>query len=154
MMCSQRPSTNWMKSPVMSASHRAREEIQDRGEHEARDHGAPQRIERIFHVVVLHAVRGAQSLPRTSPGAAQIPSGMKGLNAPLEWRMSEPHPYARLTPDVVLNAIETLGLRCDGRLLALNSYENRVYQVGIEPAFEASPGTGTLVVAKFYRPDR
>jgi Ser/Thr protein kinase RdoA (MazF antagonist) len=47
---------------------------------------------------------------------------------------------------VVLNALEAEGLRCDGRLLALNSYENRVYQVGIE---DSSP-----VVAKFYRPAR
>src|SRR3954468_21590242 len=60
--------------------------------------------------------------------------------------MQAPHPYARLTPDVVLNALEAVGLQCDGRLLALNSYENRVYQVGIE---DASP-----VVAKFYRPER
>jgi Ser/Thr protein kinase RdoA (MazF antagonist) len=60
--------------------------------------------------------------------------------------VADPHPYSRLTPDVVLNALETLGLRCDGRLLALNSYENRVYQVGIE---ESRP-----VVAKFYRPAR
>ena len=59
---------------------------------------------------------------------------------------SSTHPYASLTPDVVLNALEGLGLRCDGRLLALNSYENRVYQVGIE---EQNP-----VVAKFYRPAR
>ena len=56
------------------------------------------------------------------------------------------HPYSRLTPDVVLNALEGLGMRCDGRLLGLASYENRVYQVGIE---EAMP-----VVAKFYRPER
>src|SRR6185369_13420279 len=45
---------------------------------------------------------------------------------------SSTHPYSSLTPDVVLNALEAQGLRCDGRLLALNSYENRVYQVGIE----------------------
>lgn len=56
------------------------------------------------------------------------------------------HPYSRLTPDVVLNALESQGLRCDGRLLALASYENRVYQVGIE---DEAP-----VVAKFYRPER
>jgi Ser/Thr protein kinase RdoA (MazF antagonist) len=56
------------------------------------------------------------------------------------------HPYARLTPDLILNAIDSLGLRTDGRLLALNSYENRVYQVGIE---DREP-----VVAKFYRPAR
>ncbi|HET7729557.1 MAG TPA: serine/threonine protein kinase [Usitatibacter sp.] len=61
--------------------------------------------------------------------------------------MHDPHPYARLTPDVVLNALErAAGVRCDGRLLALNSYENRVYQVGIE---DEAP-----VVAKFYRPER
>jgi Ser/Thr protein kinase RdoA (MazF antagonist) len=60
--------------------------------------------------------------------------------------MTDPHPYSRLTPDVVLNALEAEGLECDGRLLALNSYENRVYQVGIEDS--------TPVVAKFYRPER
>jgi Ser/Thr protein kinase RdoA (MazF antagonist) len=56
------------------------------------------------------------------------------------------HPYQRLTPDVILSAVETLDLACDGRMLALNSYENRVYQIGIE---DAAP-----IVAKFYRPDR
>lgn len=56
------------------------------------------------------------------------------------------HPYSRLTPDVVLNALESLGLPCNGSLLALNSYENRVFQIGIE---DAPP-----VVAKFYRPER
>ncbi len=55
-------------------------------------------------------------------------------------------PYQDLTPDRILNAVESLGLRCDGRLLALNSYENRVYQIGIE---ESAP-----VIAKFYRPLR
>jgi Ser/Thr protein kinase RdoA (MazF antagonist) len=56
------------------------------------------------------------------------------------------HPYARLKPEVILDAVESTGLRADGRLLALNSYENRVYQIGIE---DAAP-----VVAKFYRPGR
>ncbi len=54
--------------------------------------------------------------------------------------------YQDLQPDQILDAVEALGLRADGRLLALNSYENRVYRVGIE---DAAP-----VVAKFYRPDR
>jgi len=58
----------------------------------------------------------------------------------------EPHPYSRLQPDVVLNALDALGLRCDGRLMALNSYENRVYQAGQED--------GPPLVAKFYRPGR
>ena len=59
--------------------------------------------------------------------------------------VTDPHPYSRLTPDAVLNALEGVGLRCDGRLLALNSYENRVYQVGLDEG---------MVVAKFYRPGR
>lgn len=57
-----------------------------------------------------------------------------------------PPPFASLTPDRVLDALEALGFCPDGRLLALNSYENRVYQVGIED--------GAPVVAKFYRPAR
>ncbi len=60
--------------------------------------------------------------------------------------MTDPHPYSRLTPDTVLNSLDAVGLACDGRLLALNSYENRVYQVGLED--------GGAVVAKFYRPAR
>ncbi len=60
--------------------------------------------------------------------------------------MSAAAPYADLTPERVLAAVEALGLATDGRLLALNSYENRVYQVGLE---DAAP-----VVAKFYRPGR
>jgi len=56
------------------------------------------------------------------------------------------HPYSRLTPDLVLDAVASAGLRPDGRLLTLNSYENRVYQVGVED--------GPMVVAKFYRPGR
>ena len=56
------------------------------------------------------------------------------------------HPYDDLTPDVVLDAVETYGRRCTGGLLALNSYENRVYRVDIE---DQAP-----VVAKFYRPGR
>lgn len=55
-------------------------------------------------------------------------------------------PYADLTPDRVLDAVESVGLAADGRLLALNSYENRVYQIGLE---DAQP-----VIAKFYRPGR
>jgi Ser/Thr protein kinase RdoA (MazF antagonist) len=57
-----------------------------------------------------------------------------------------PPPYAGLTPDVVLDALESAGYRGDGRLLALNSYENRVYQASLED--------GGAVVAKFYRPQR
>jgi Ser/Thr protein kinase RdoA (MazF antagonist) len=56
------------------------------------------------------------------------------------------HPFAALTPDLVLDAVESLGFLSDARVLALNSYENRVYQVGIE-------GEQPLI-AKFYRPQR
>ena len=56
------------------------------------------------------------------------------------------HPYALLTPDEVISAVESTGRISDARILALNSYENRVYQVGID---EATP-----IIAKFYRPGR
>jgi len=55
-------------------------------------------------------------------------------------------PYANLSPDLVLDAVEAMDLMTDGRLLALNSFENRVYQIGLE---DAQP-----IVAKFYRPGR
>ena len=56
------------------------------------------------------------------------------------------HAFAVLTPDYVLQAVEAQGFETDGRMLVLNSYENRVYQVGVE---ESEP-----VIVKFYRPDR
>jgi len=56
------------------------------------------------------------------------------------------HPYDTLTPDRVLDAVESLGYLTNGRQLALNSYENRVYQVGLEE--------GEPVIVKFYRPGR
>ena len=55
-------------------------------------------------------------------------------------------PYAGLTPDAVLDALDSAGWRGDGRMLALNSYENRVYQVNLED--------DSVIVAKFYRPNR
>ena len=54
--------------------------------------------------------------------------------------------FADLQPEDILATLDKLGFRCDGRFLALNSYENRVYQVGIED--------DVPVVAKFYRPQR
>ncbi len=56
------------------------------------------------------------------------------------------HPFDALTPDAIIGAVEAAGFRCDGRVLALGSYENRVYQVGVE---DDEP-----VVVKFYRPGR
>jgi Ser/Thr protein kinase RdoA (MazF antagonist) len=54
-------------------------------------------------------------------------------------------PYADLSPDLILDAVESVGIAPTGSVLALNSYENRVYQIGTETGF---------VVAKFYRPGR
>jgi Ser/Thr protein kinase RdoA (MazF antagonist) len=60
------------------------------------------------------------------------------------------HPFEALTPDLVLDALASVGLHGDGRLLALSSYENRVYQVHLEEPHEES----SAVVTKFYRPGR
>ncbi|OGU00870.1 MAG: stress response serine/threonine protein kinase YihE [Geobacteraceae bacterium GWC2_48_7] len=56
------------------------------------------------------------------------------------------HPFHKLTPSFVMDAVESLGFSCDCRTMALNSYENRVYQVGINE--------GQPLIAKFYRPGR
>jgi Ser/Thr protein kinase RdoA (MazF antagonist) len=60
--------------------------------------------------------------------------------------MRKAAPYASLSPDAVIDAVESAGVLTDGRLLALNSFENRVYQVGVED--------GSPIVAKFYRAAR
>jgi Ser/Thr protein kinase RdoA (MazF antagonist) len=57
-----------------------------------------------------------------------------------------PHPFQTLTPSFIMDAVESQGFVCDCRTFALNSYENRVYQVGIEE--------GQPLIAKFYRPGR
>jgi Ser/Thr protein kinase RdoA (MazF antagonist) len=56
------------------------------------------------------------------------------------------HPYSSLTPDAVLDAVEELGFETDARIFALNSYENRVYQVGVSDS--------RFLIVKFYRPGR
>ncbi len=63
---------------------------------------------------------------------------------------ADDHPYDRLTPDVVLDALSSVGLWADGRLSALGSYENRVYQAGLDAPVEGH----AQVVVKFYRPGR
>jgi Ser/Thr protein kinase RdoA (MazF antagonist) len=68
------------------------------------------------------------------------------MRAPTPAGADDSHPYSRLTPDVVQDALAQVGLWGDGRLMALSSYENRVYQVWLE--------SGERVVAKFYRPGR
>jgi Ser/Thr protein kinase RdoA (MazF antagonist) len=64
--------------------------------------------------------------------------------------MPPTHPYDTLTPDLVLDALASVGLYGDGRLMALSSYENRVYQAHLEDPFEGH----AIVIAKYYRPDR
>jgi len=76
----------------------------------------------------------AMTIPDPSPALSASPAAPPG------------HPYAHLTPQAVLDALDEVGLRGDGRLLQLNSYENRVFQVFLED--------GPAVVAKFYRPGR
>src|SRR5229473_2386279 len=65
---------------------------------------------------------------------------------PATVHLSSTHPYTALTPELILDAVETYGVRCTGGLLALNSYENRVYRVETEE--------GGVLVAKLYRPRR
>ncbi len=60
------------------------------------------------------------------------------------------HPFARLTPTLVLDSLASLGLWGDGRILSLNSFENRVYQAALESPVEGCEH----VVLKFYRPER
>jgi Ser/Thr protein kinase RdoA (MazF antagonist) len=60
--------------------------------------------------------------------------------------LTSSHPFDRLTPQAVLDTLDGVGQRGDGRLLQLNSYENRVFQVMLED--------GGAVVVKFYRPGR
>jgi Ser/Thr protein kinase RdoA (MazF antagonist) len=62
--------------------------------------------------------------------------------------------YAGLTPQIVLEAVESVGLSADGRMLALNSYENRVYRLGLEDGITGVDAGATQVVAKFYRAPR
>lgn len=64
----------------------------------------------------------------------------------LEQKDKLKHDYTELTPETVLSAVEAMGYETSGRLLALNSYENRVYRCELE--------TGGAIITKFYRPDR
>src|SRR5213593_4307186 len=78
------------------------------------------------------------------------PSGGLSLSGPYNGAMPAEPPYSGLTPDTVLDALASAGFVGDGRLLALNSYENRVYQVWLEA--DGTPDSQASVVAKFYRP--
>lgn len=78
--------------------------------------------------------------------ALTLPLHIKSASLKKKTALVTSTPYANLTPILILDAIESIGYRCSGSLLALNSYENRVYQIGIE---DEAP-----LIAKFYRPQR
>ena len=91
-------------------------------------------------IVVWHVrSSGSTSLRMTN----SLPSDSSG---PASSATTSPTPYAGLTPDTVLDALQSVGWRGDGRMLGMNSYENRVYQLHMED--------GPPLVAKFYRPGR
>ena len=90
--------------------------------------------------------RGVTGERDAVPGAPHSPGLSAGAGAGGKPAVNASTPFASLTPDAVLDATEALGLAPDGRLFALNSYENRVYRVG---RVDAEP-----VVLKFYRAGR
>ncbi len=81
-------------------------------------------------------------------GNVAPPDPESNLDEAIEEKVSDQsgHPYEALTPDCMIDAVESQGYLSDARILGLNSYENRVYQVGIE---DSDP-----LIAKFYRPER
>ncbi len=103
-------------------------------------------------VKVTHELQTPQHTKDTAQGTQPNPdsSGKDRYHAGMtfEQHPTTPSlaPFDGLLPEVVLDAVESLGFACDGRLLALNSYENRVWQVGIEG--------DAPIIAKFYRPKR
>jgi Ser/Thr protein kinase RdoA (MazF antagonist) len=76
------------------------------------------------------------------------------MNAPRTTNTPARHAFETLTPDVVLDALASVGLFGDGRMTALSSYENRVYQVHLEQGLARDAAAPTSVVVKFYRPGR
>ena len=91
-------------------------------------------------------VRCVNELSMMEPGSFAV-SRAPPYNADMDIDDTTPqHPFARLDPATVLDALDSVGLHADGRLLALNSYENRVYRAGLDE--------GAPVVVKFYRPER
>ena len=98
-----------------------------------------------FHDYISGCGRGRLESPVDRLARGRMPTRIPRANPPAVNNETS-HPFETLTPDFILGAIEQQGYITDGRLLALNSYENRVYQVGIE---DAEP-----LIAKFYRPGR
>lgn len=78
---------------------------------------------------------------------------MKNDGSGSGWGGAETKYFFELTPDRVLDAVETAGFACTGRCAALNSFENRVYDVELEEQEGVDPAARRRVV-KFYRPGR
>ena len=70
------------------------------------------------------------------------------------WGSSSTRYFYEITPEKILNAVENYGFRCTGRCLSLNSMENRVYEVEIEPTGDLDNFYDRFRVVKFYRPNR
>ncbi len=70
------------------------------------------------------------------------------------WGNTETEFFLELTPDKILNAVESAGFICTGRTLQLNSMENRVYEVEIEVTGEVKSVSERYKIVKFYRPGR
>lgn len=71
------------------------------------------------------------------------------------WGSKETEYFYSLTPDLILNSVErALDLKCTGRVLQLNSMENRVYEIEIEHDHPHSDPSKRFLIAKFYRPGR
>ena len=90
------------------------------------------------------------ALVRPNATVTGRPAGRADDNAGMS---ASTHPFEHLTPDFVLDALASAGLVGDGRLMALNSYENRVYLAHLEPGTPLAD-THPAVVLKFYRPGR
>ena len=70
------------------------------------------------------------------------------------WGNQETQFFYEIGPDDILNAVDCLGFRSTGRILQLNSLENRVYQVEIELEHESNNPSDHFLIIKFYRPGR
>jgi len=86
-----------------------------------------------------------------APDAPAGPPSLDSVAPEAEVAQPRSPPFSRLTPDLILNAVDSIGLSTSGQLLALNSYENRVFQVGLD---EPGGASAAQAVAKFYRPNR
>jgi Ser/Thr protein kinase RdoA (MazF antagonist) len=70
------------------------------------------------------------------------------------WGDDQTQYFYALTPEHVLSAVENLGFKTTGRVLQLNSMENRVYEVEIELEEDSQNPSEHFKIIKFYRPGR